>query len=70
MKVGYAEQYDKTCIILEEGDEIEHVIEKAEIEDAVFQEGPDPRDNSYVVQFPNRPKELYSENALRKSFPV
>lgn len=68
MRLGFAKQYQKSCIILEEGDLPEDVIERAEREDAIFWEGPD--ELAFVVQFPNRPKELYSRDALMRSFPV
>lgn len=68
MKLGYAKQYEKACIILEPGDEIEDVIEYAELNDAIFWEG--PGEKACVVQFPGRPKELYSEKALSGSFPI
>ena len=68
MKTGYSRQYYKTCIILEPGDDIEDVLEKIRHEGAVFQEGPD--ELSFVVQFPGRPMELYSESALLRSFPI
>ena len=68
MKLAYAKQYAKPCIILEPGDEIEDVIEYAEYNDAIFWEG--PGEKAYVVQFPDRPKELYSERALQRSFPL
>ena len=67
MRIGYAEQYNKACIILETGDELEDIIEKAELEDAIFYEGPDQEDKCYVVQFPERPMELYTKKALTDS---
>jgi len=68
MKLAYAEQYDRVCVILEFGDDVEDVIQEAEHRDAIFFEG--PGEKAYVVQFPDRPKELYGENALRGSFPI
>jgi len=69
MRIGYAKQYNKSCIILEYNDKIEDVIEYANCEDAIYYEdGPD--DKCFVVQFPNRPMELYTENAIRRGFPV
>ena len=71
MKIGYAEQYHKPCVILEKGDLAEDIIGFAEIEGAVFYDGPDPiEDKCYVVKFPNRPKELYTREALMRSFPI
>ena len=68
MRLGYAEQYQKPCIILESRrDVVEDVIEFAEIEGAIFWEGPDEK--AYVVQFPGRPMELYTKNALIGSLP-
>lgn len=70
MKSGYATQYHKHCIVLEVGDTIEDIIERAINKDALYQEGPDEEDIAFVVQFPGRPKELYSETALRRSMPI
>ena len=69
MRVGYANQYQKPCIILHNRTEVmEDVIELAELEDAIFWDGPD-EDVCYVVQFPGRPMELYTKNALIGSLP-
>jgi len=71
MKLGYAKQYQKSCIILEPEDELDDVIHMAELENAIFYEGPDlTLDKTYVVQFPGRPKELYTKRALRGSLPI
>jgi hypothetical protein len=68
VKLGFAEQYGKPCVILELGDAVTDVIEYAEENGAKFCEG--PNEWAYVVQFRGRPKELYSESGLRRSFPI
>ena len=71
MRLGYARQYEKSCIIVEEGDLPEKVIERAEIQGAVYWEGPEtnPDNKSYVVRLPGRPDELYSKRVLMNSLP-
>ena len=67
MRLGYARQYARSCIIVDKFDDANSVIEKCEMEGAVYYEGPSENDKAFVVQLPGRPKELYSEQALRKS---
>ena len=68
MKLGYAKQYNAPCVILEPGDHASDVIDFATARGAIYQERPE--DQFFVVQFPGRPKEPYSERALRRSFPI
>lgn len=71
MRVGYAHQYERPCIILEPKDDYLDVIRMAEEEGAVFMDGPDVIDDKcYVIQFPGRPQELYTFAALARSFPI
>jgi hypothetical protein len=68
MRLGYAEQYEKACIIVDENDSVEDIIEYAEFNDALYYEGPDPVDDKcFVVQLAGRPKELYTEQSLKRS---
>jgi len=68
MRLGFARQYQKACIIIELGDSAEDVMEMADRENAIFIEGPNEvEDKAYCVKFPDRPKELYSASALRRS---
>jgi hypothetical protein len=70
MKRGFAGQYNTPCVIIEEGDDFQTVIDECENIGAYFQEGPDDyEDQVFVVQFPGRPKEVYSRNALKRSLP-
>ena len=67
MRVGFSGQYNTHVIVVGEGDDVEDVIAKAEDEMAVV----DDRDgHHFVVQFPGRTPELYTEGALRGSFPI
>ena len=68
MKQIEALQYGTACIQLHEGDDVEEVIEFAEEQGAMYEEEPD--DRLYVVEFPGRFPELYTERALRGSFPI
>ena len=64
MSVQFAEQYGKCCIRLEGGETFEEVTEFAHESDATYDDG---EDECYVIQFPGRPQELYTEQALRGS---
>ena len=68
MRTIFASQYGTACIQLHEGDDIDEVIEQAEIEGALYEE--EPGEDSYVVEFPGRFPELYTKRALRGSFPI
>ena len=64
MSVQFAEQYGKCCIRLEGGETFEEVTDFANESDARYDDG---EDVCYVIQFPGRPQELYTERALRGS---
>lgn len=59
-----AEQYARPCIVLEGNETPDEVIERAWYAEALFDDG---EDECYVIQFPGRPPELYTEDALRRS---
>lgn len=70
MRLGYAEQYQAVCVIVESSDlpialtEIDDTIEWAAEQGATFDE---EGDECYVIRFPGRPPELFTEAALRGS---
>lgn len=67
MKVEYAEQYRCACILVEPGDTADEVIGKCDEEGAICTwEG----EQDCVVRLPDRPQEVYSREALRRSLPV
>ncbi len=68
MRTIFASQYGTACIQLHPGDEIDEVIEQAHIEGAEYEE--EPNEFAFVVEFPGRFPELYTERALKGSFPV
>ena len=63
-----ASQYGTACVQLHEGDDVDEVIEFAEEQGAMYEE--EPGDWTYVIEFPGRFPELYTERALRGSFPI
>ncbi len=67
MKVISALQYRTACIQLHSNDNIEEVMEFAKEQGAEYEEG--PGEYAFVVEFPGRWPELYTERALRNSFP-
>lgn len=65
MKNGCARQYGNgPCVIIEPGDKADDVVEYCMEIGAEYPEGDDV---CFVVQFPDRFPELYSERALRSS---
>lgn len=73
MRTIYSGQYNCACIAIEDGDTAEDVIERCQIDGAIFNEPVDESttEETYCIQFPTRGfPELYSENALRRSLPV
>jgi len=68
MRNIFASQYGTACIQLHKGDDIEEVIEFAKEQGAQYEE--EPNDWVFVVEFPDRFPELYTERALRGSFPI
>jgi hypothetical protein len=64
MSCQFAEQYSKPCIRLEGGETFDEVSEFAYECEATYFDG---EDECFVIQFPGRPQELYTEEALRGS---
>lgn len=65
MRVEFAEQYGVPCLVLDDIDLTENaevIILKAYLDEATYWDG---EDTNLVLQFPGRPMELYTENALR-----
>lgn len=76
MKTEISDQYGCPCIVIDDDDMTQmgldkngadRIIEEAREEHATFED--EPGSICYVIQFPNRPMELYTESALRRSFP-
>lgn len=68
MRLGYAKQYGIPCVIIEADDTAEEVMGMADDEGAIFYDGPDPvEDKCFCVKFSDRPKELYTSSALKRS---
>ena len=67
MRTEFAEQYSKCCVVIDGTESADDVIAKCFDDEATFFDG---EDSCFVVQFPGRPQELYTENALRGSLPV
>ena len=65
MKTGYASQYGTPCIIIEVGDDLNEIVIEAKEIGAEYEE--EPGEWCFVVQFPNRPPELYTKSALLRS---
>lgn len=64
MSVHFAEQYGTGCIRIDGNESPEDVIEFAYEADAHYHDG---EDECFVIQFPGRPMELYTREALTKS---
>jgi hypothetical protein len=73
MRQGGSSQFNSGVVILEETDlpmDFKRFMAAAEKAGATIPDNdPDARDGDvlYVVQFPERPVEVYTENALRES---
>lgn len=66
MRVEFAEQYSVPCVAIDGTETADEVIRHARESEAVYYEdGPD--DECFVIQFPDRPQELYTGEALRRS---
>lgn len=66
MHESFSFQYTRPCVVLDEtDDDSDRVIDFARGVGAAFEDEPDSE--AFVVQFPRRPPELYSESALRRS---
>lgn len=67
MTEGFAQQYEKPCLILNEEDmnrSPRELIQTALNMGAIYE---DADGVHFVVQFPGRPQELYTERAFRSS---
>lgn len=64
MRVEFAEQYSVPCVVIEGTETFEEVEEKCSVSDALYFDG---EEYCMVVQFPGRPQELYTGEALRRS---
>lgn len=65
MYLGHSEQFGTSSVVLEDiPQDPDQVIQYAEENEATYFDG---EDNCFVVQFPGRPVELYTESALRRS---
>jgi len=68
MKLEWSEQYLVRCVVLEAGDDIDDVLDTAVSNDCTV---PEDGEDCYCVRFPERNyPELYTESALRRSFPI
>lgn len=70
MKTMWSDQYKKGCVVVEAGDTLDEIIEKAKDNDAFYFDG---EDECFVISFEDKPErlvgpELYTEEALRRSF--
>lgn len=66
MKVEFAEQYSRPCLVLDGTEDAYAVIAAAWVAEAVYNDG---EDDCLVLRFPDRPQELYTEQAVRRSLP-
>lgn len=76
--LSYAEQYGTRCITIERESLIsmqlepnlatEELMTLADHNGATYDD--EPGSTCYVIQFPDRPQELYTESALRRSLKV
>jgi hypothetical protein len=65
MKPGFSSQYHTGVVILSKDDTSFIKIKKAAHDyEALYNDG---KDQCFVIQFPDRPIELYTETALRRS---
>lgn len=63
-KIIFAEQYSKPCVVVEDGDDADAIIDRCWDDEATFWDG---ESECCVVQFPGRPPELYTSEAVRRS---
>lgn len=66
MRVEMSEQYQVPCVILDGDEPFEDVINAA-LDAEAFLIPPGEDEDHFVIQFPDRPMELYTEEALRRS---
>jgi len=64
VRYEFAEQWNIPCVVIQPGDTAEHVIKLSIEAEATYFDG---EDTNYCVRFPDRPQELYTEEALRRS---
>src|ERR1700743_2694315 len=64
MKAKFAEQYGRVCLVIDGTEDADEVIERAHADEATYNDG---EDVCLVIRFPDRPQELYTEDALRRS---
>jgi hypothetical protein len=66
--IGYAEQYNTPCLIINNLADwtANYLIDWAEEIGAIYED--EPGSICYVIQFPGRPQELYTENAIKRTF--
>lgn len=67
MKVEFAEQYNVPCLVLDGSETPDDAVERAARDECVYFDG---EDHCYVICFPGRSPELYTEDALRRSLPM
>ena len=67
MNVEFAEQYGIPCLVLTGNENPERVIEFAHESEATYFDG---EDDLICVRLPNRPQELYTVAALKRSLPM
>lgn len=70
MRVEFSEQFSVPCVVLNEEDEktltSDGLINACRNAEALYDDG---EDICFVVEFPGRYRELYTESALRRSLP-
>lgn len=64
MKVEFAEQYNIPCVVLEGTETPDEAVWAIAEAEATYWDG---EDDLCCVRFPDRPQELYTEEALRRS---
>jgi hypothetical protein len=67
MKVEFSEQYSVPCVVIDGTETFDEVETKCSADEALFFDG---EEYCMVVQFPGRPMELYTGEALRRSLPA
>lgn len=67
MQVEFAAQYGKCYLLLDGTENPDEVMNAAREVEALHYDG---EDLCLVLQFPNRPKELYTEEAMRRSLVI
>jgi len=66
MRIGFAEQFSRACVVLNElDDDFADVHTFAVNNGATYED--EPGHECLVIQFPNRPPELYTHEAARRS---